>query len=58
MLDASALLALLKDEPGADVVEQELGRRAVISTVNWAEVLSKGINVFDSPKSRVFSVAA
>jgi PIN domain nuclease of toxin-antitoxin system len=35
------LLALLKDEPGADVVERALGREAVMSTVNWAEVLAK-----------------
>lgn len=37
MLDASAVLALLQDEPGASEVERHLGK-AVISTVNWAEV--------------------
>lgn len=37
MLDASAVLALLQDEPGASEVERHLGH-AVISTVNWAEV--------------------
>lgn len=39
-LDASALIALLRDEPGAAVVERLLGR-AVISVVNWAEVLQR-----------------
>jgi ribonuclease VapC len=37
VLDASAVLALLQDEPGASEVERHLGR-AVMSTVNWAEV--------------------
>ena len=37
VLDASAVLALLHDEPGADVVEGTLGD-AVMSAVNWAEV--------------------
>ena len=37
VLDASAVLALLQDEPGASVVEQHLGQ-AILSTVNWAEV--------------------
>lgn len=37
VLDASALLALLHEEPGSEVVEEALGD-AVISSVNWAEV--------------------
>lgn len=37
VLDASALLALLGDEPGADVV-RPLIPGGVISTVNWTEV--------------------
>jgi PIN domain nuclease of toxin-antitoxin system len=37
VLDASAVLALLHDEPGADQVERVLGD-AVMSSVNWAEV--------------------
>lgn len=37
VLDASAVLALLHDEPGAGAVEAVLGE-AVVSTVNWAEV--------------------
>lgn len=40
VLDASALIALLWDEPGAEMVERLLGR-AVMSAVNWAEVLQR-----------------
>jgi ribonuclease VapC len=39
VLDASALIALIRGEPGADAVN-ELARGAVISTVNWVEVLA------------------
>lgn len=41
-LDASALLAFLQDEPGCDQVEAVLPE-AVISSVNWAEVVQKSI---------------
>ena len=47
VLDASALLALLFDEPGAEKVENLLHQAAeadkpmYISAVNWAEVLYK-----------------
>jgi PIN domain nuclease of toxin-antitoxin system len=37
VLDASAVLALIHDEPGAEQVEAVLGD-AVMSAVNWAEV--------------------
>ena len=37
VLDASALLALLHEEPGSELVEASLGN-AVMSSVNWAEV--------------------
>lgn len=40
VLDASALLCLLNDEPGADRVIDVLGQ-CVIGTVNLAEVVSK-----------------
>lgn len=40
VLDASALLAFLQDEPGADVVAQHLSE-AVISAVNLSEVATK-----------------
>ena len=41
VLDASALLAYLQDEPGAFLVAEALVQGAVMSAVNWAEVLSK-----------------
>lgn len=41
VLDASALLAYLLDEPGRDVVAYAIAVGAVMSVVNWAEVLSK-----------------
>lgn len=48
VLDASAVLALLFREPGADVVRDVL-RGGMISAVNWAEVLQvtirKGGNI-------------
>lgn len=40
VIDASALLALLHGEPGAEVVEDVL-HTAVISSVNWSEVAQK-----------------
>ena len=40
VLDASALLAYLQDEPGGERVKAVLGQ-AVLSTVNWAEVIGK-----------------
>lgn len=42
VLDASALLAVLNAEPGADVVRSALAG-AVISAVNYSEVLKKTI---------------
>lgn len=39
-LDASALLALLQNEPGAEIVEDAITDGATISTVNLAEALS------------------
>ena len=43
VLDASALLAILNDEPGAEKLTSQPGllREAVISTVNLAEVQGK-----------------
>lgn len=40
VIDASALLAFLFDEPGADLVAGVLDRSA-ISTVNWVEVCQR-----------------
>jgi ribonuclease VapC len=42
VLDASALLALLQDEPGAEIVEPLL-ETAVISAVNLSEVIQQSI---------------
>ncbi len=42
VLDASALLAWLQDEPGADTVDAVLNE-ALMSTVNWAEVFQKAL---------------
>ena len=44
VLDASALLALLNREPGADTV-RPLVETSVISSVNWAEVLQKATSL-------------
>lgn len=41
VLDASAVIALLRDEPGADRVWPAVQTGAVISAVNLAEVISK-----------------
>lgn len=41
VLDASAVLALLFDEPGAHLVEEALAEDALISAVNWCEVRGK-----------------
>lgn len=40
VLDASAVLALIHDEPGGDVVAEQLAG-AVMSTVNLSEVVGK-----------------
>jgi PIN domain nuclease of toxin-antitoxin system len=44
VLDASALLALLRNEPGADLVA-EVSANARMSSVNYAEVVSHFIHV-------------
>ena len=40
LLDSSALLAYLRDEPGADEVELALERGVAMGVVNWAEVVT------------------
>jgi ribonuclease VapC len=42
VLDASALIAVMNSEPGAEVVRAALGK-AIISAVNYSEVLKKTI---------------
>jgi ribonuclease VapC len=41
VLDASALLAFLQGEDGADVVEEQLTGSAVCGAANWSEVAQK-----------------
>ena len=41
ILDASALLALLKEEPGSEQVVEAIAGGAAISTVNFSEVVAK-----------------
>ena len=50
VLDASALLAYLNDEAGAQVVEESLVRGSAISAVNLAEVLSKLAEAGEDPQ--------
>ena len=42
VLDASALLAYLQDEPGSEIIEPMLDESA-ISRGNWTEVVQKSI---------------
>jgi PIN domain nuclease of toxin-antitoxin system len=49
ILDASALIALLHDEPGSDAVVDAIAAIAAISVVNWAEALSKVAADGDDP---------
>jgi PIN domain nuclease of toxin-antitoxin system len=49
VLDASALLAYLNGEEGADLVEDALIRGSAISAVNMAEVLSKLTELGNEP---------
>lgn len=41
VLDASALLAYLQGEPGTELVATALTKGSAISSINWAETLSK-----------------
>ena len=41
VLDASALLAFLQGEPGADVVETAMENAAVCGAANWSEIAQK-----------------
>ncbi len=50
VLDASAFLADLRDEPGAEIVENALINGCYISIINWVEVLSKIVDLGESPE--------
>jgi PIN domain nuclease of toxin-antitoxin system len=41
VLDASALMAVLHDEEGAEIAVEAIAKGAAISVANWAEVLTK-----------------
>lgn len=41
VLDASAILAFVQGEPGAEVVEDGLAQDTVCGAVNWSEVAQK-----------------
>src|SRR5438876_12168880 len=41
VLDASALIALIDNEPGANSVQDAITKGAIVSAVNWAEVLAR-----------------
>jgi PIN domain nuclease of toxin-antitoxin system len=49
VLDASALLAYLNDEAGAQLVEEALARGSAVSAVNLAEVMGKLTEVGKEP---------
>lgn len=49
MLDASAVLAFLNEEPGADKLTDALLSEASVSTVNLTEAASKLIQAGDEP---------
>ena len=41
VLDASAILAFIQDEPGGDIVEAALVEKALCGAANWSEVAQK-----------------
>jgi PIN domain nuclease of toxin-antitoxin system len=55
VLDASALLALIQNEKGADIIRPLL-KRAVMSTINVAEVLTALQRVEIQPKDAIVSI--
>lgn len=53
ILDASALVAYLHDEEGAEEVADALAATAAVSAANWAEVLSKLADGGSDPRAVV-----
>lgn len=45
VLDASALLASFKREPGAEAVDEAILAGAFVSAVNWSEILAKLVEI-------------
>jgi ribonuclease VapC len=58
VLDASALLALLQNEEGAEVVLDAIEDGVAISVVNWAEVLSKLAEKGQDPATSATAIQA
>ena len=58
LLDASALLAYLADEPGAGRVQGAIAAGAAVSAVNLAEVLSKLADRGADPEAAVAALTA
>lgn len=58
VLDASAVLALLNDEPGADAVSAAITDGARMSAANLAEVLGKVGDIGGDTKAVVAGLAA
>lgn len=56
VLDASALLAYLRDEPGAAIVEAAIAQGIFISSVNWAEVLTKVVDLGAEPNALIMNL--
>jgi len=44
VLDASAILAYLRYEPGREVVKQALRNGAVCGAANWSEIIQKSLH--------------
>ena len=57
VLDASALLSYVRDEPGAEAVDRALEEGAFVSAVNWAEALSKMAERGQAPEDTVRALA-
>lgn len=52
VLDASALLALLNDEPGGQQVAELISQGAIISAVNLSEVIAR-LSEFGRPEQEI-----
>jgi PIN domain nuclease of toxin-antitoxin system len=58
VLDASALLAYLRDEPGAARVQAAIAGGVLVSAVNWAETLSKLADYGQAPDATAEALQA
>ena len=57
VLDASAILAIYLDEPGAETV-REVVRGSLVSSVNYSEILSKTLDLGDMFSVAVYKLTA